>query len=140
MNSWKKATEVSKATEDSDVWMWETTDGRSFEVNAYEKDESPMIRTIVDALQTVFDPEFPLIDIYTLGLFYSIEADPEIEHISIIMTYTTPACPAWELIQQMIQNAINAVYPSFTLSVEVTFDPYWALDMIKDQDLRRMFE
>lgn len=120
--------------------MGETQDGKQFEVNAYEKDESPVMKTIIEQLQTVYDPEFPLIDIYTLGLIYAIDIFPDDEYVAIIMTYTTPACPAGELIQQMIQNAITAVFPTFMVTIQVTFEPYRDLDKIKDQDLRRMFE
>lgn len=56
------------------------------------------------------------------------------------MTYTTPSCPEGELIQQMIVNAINDKLPIFKTQIDVTFDPQRSLDMIKDQDLRRMFE
>jgi metal-sulfur cluster biosynthetic enzyme len=56
------------------------------------------------------------------------------------MTYTTPSCPEGELIQQMIKNAISEKLPTYTTTIEITFDPQRSLDMIKDQDLRRMFE
>jgi metal-sulfur cluster biosynthetic enzyme len=56
------------------------------------------------------------------------------------MTYTTPSCPEWELIQEMIKNAISDKLPTYITTIEVTFDPQRSLDMIKDQDLRRMFE
>lgn len=56
------------------------------------------------------------------------------------MTYTTPSCPEGERIQQMITNAIIEKLPQYRVQIDVTFDPQWSLDMIKDQDLRRMFE
>ena len=56
------------------------------------------------------------------------------------MTYTTPSCPEGELIQQMIKNSISDKLPTYATNIEITFDPQRSLDMIKDQDLRRMFE
>ncbi len=117
-----------------------TSDDKPFTINLYDDDTSPLMEMIKDQLMTVYDPEFPLIDIFTLGLVYAINIDDDNHHIEIIMTYTTPACPAWDLIQQMMHNALNAKLPEFTVNLDVTFDPQWTLDMIKDQDLRRMFE
>ena len=56
------------------------------------------------------------------------------------MTFTTPACPMAEMIQEMIKNAIIDKYTNHTIEIEVTFDPMRNMDMIKDQDLKRMFE
>lgn len=52
-----------------------------------------MQTTLIAQLETVFDPEFPVIDIYTLGLIYEINVLPPQNLIHIIMTFTTPACP-----------------------------------------------
>ena len=95
---------------------------------------------ICEQLETVYDPEFPIIDVFTLWLIYSILVDEDEEHIDIIMTYTTPSCPEGELIQEMIKNSISDKLPTYTIEIQVTFDPQRSLDMIRDQDLRRMFE
>ena len=95
---------------------------------------------IENSLQTVFDPDFPLIDIWTLGLIYEIRVDEKSQHILLLMTLTTPACPHGETLQLMIQNALQGSLPEYTLHIDLTFDPMWSIDMIKDQDLKRMFE
>ncbi|MEI7477492.1 MAG: iron-sulfur cluster assembly protein [bacterium] len=48
---------------------------------------------IIEQLQTVFDPEFPFVDIYTMGLIYDIMPDDEKKTIHITMTLTSPSCP-----------------------------------------------
>jgi metal-sulfur cluster biosynthetic enzyme len=48
---------------------------------------------IIDCLQTVYDPEFPMIDLYTLGLIYDVKIDETNNMINLLMTYTTPSCP-----------------------------------------------
>lgn len=106
----------------------------------YENSTDSITQLICEQLETVYDPEFPIVDIFTLGLVYSIIVDTDEEKIEIIMTYTTPSCPEWELIQEMMKNAITDKLPTYTIQIEVTFDPQRSLDMIKDQDLRRMFE
>lgn len=109
-------------------------------MNNYENSEDPTTKIICEQIETVYDPEFPIVDIFTLGLIYSIVVDSDDEIIEIIMTYTTPSCPEGELIQQMIVNAINDKLPTYKTTIEITFDPQRSLDMVKDQDLRRMFE
>ncbi|USN54316.1 MAG: DUF59 domain-containing protein [Candidatus Peribacteria bacterium] len=99
-----------------------------------------MMEIIEQQLQTVFDPEFPIIDIYTLGLIYHIGINEADEVIDILMTFTTPQCPMGEMIEQMTQNAIHEVYPSREVALEITFDPLWSPKMIRDEDLQRMFE
>ncbi|USN56481.1 MAG: DUF59 domain-containing protein [Candidatus Peribacteria bacterium] len=94
---------------------------------------------IQEQIQTVYDPEFPIVDIRTLGLIYGIDCDDEEEKITITMTYTTPACPDGELMQQMTINAIHERFPTYDVVIDLTFDPVRKLDMIKDPDLLRMF-
>lgn len=99
-----------------------------------------MKETIISQLQGVYDPEFPLIDIWTMGLIYDIKIDEEEKSIHILMTLTSPSCPAGEIIEQMTRNAIIAVYPEYMLEIELTFEPAWTYHMMKDEDLKRMFE
>ena len=95
---------------------------------------------VVEQLQTVFDPEFPLVDIYTMGLIYDIQSDDTDKHIVITMSFTSPSCPAAELIEHMIKNAISERLPTYTLEIIIVRDPAWTYHMMKDDDLKRMFE
>lgn len=95
---------------------------------------------IVEQLQTVYDPEFPLIDIYTMWLIYDIATDDANAYIIITMTFTSPSCPAAELIETMIKNAIAERLPTYTLEINIVWDPAWTYHMMKDEDLKRMFE
>lgn len=95
---------------------------------------------VVEQLETVFDPEFPLVDVYTMGLIYDITHDDEGKHIVITMTFTSPSCPAAELIETMIRNAISERLPEYTVDIEIVWDPAWNYKMMKDEDLQRMFE
>jgi metal-sulfur cluster biosynthetic enzyme len=99
-----------------------------------------MIALIEKQLQTVFDPEFPVIDIYTLGLIYDVSISDKNQVIHVLMTFTTPACPMGDMIEQMVKNAITDVYPGREVDVEITFEPMRTPKMIKDEDLQRMFE
>ena len=96
--------------------------------------------TVIEKLKTVYDPEFPMVDMYTLWLIYQVDVDESKKIVNILMTFTTPFCPMADMIKEMIQNAILEVVPTFTVEIEVTFEPPRNQTMIKDKDLQRMFE
>lgn len=78
---------------------------------------------IATVLQTVYDPDFPLVDIYTLGLIYEINLDEANEQARIVMSFTTPACPMADYLIESVKNATLLVIPDWEVFVEVTFDP-----------------
>jgi metal-sulfur cluster biosynthetic enzyme len=73
-------------------------------------------------------------------LIYSIKVSEKEKKINILMTFTTPFCPMADMIQEMIKNAVKEVVPTFEITTTVTFSPAWNYDMIKDKDLKKMFE
>ena len=95
---------------------------------------------IEEKLKTVYDPEFPMIDIYTLGLIYNVKVEETEKIIRILMSFTTPACPMAEMIQEMIKNAVIEVVPDFEVMLTITFDPMRSPNMIRDDDLKKMFD
>ncbi len=97
-------------------------------------------KTIEGKLMTIYDPEFPMVDIYTLWLIYSVELNEYEKKINIVMSFTTPACPMAEMIQEMIKNGIAEIAPDFSLNLEITFDPMRSPSMIRDEDLKKMFD
>lgn len=101
---------------------------------------SELITLIEEKLQTVYDPEFPIVDIWTLGLIYDITVDEENHSIKLLITFTSPSCPAADQIQEQCITVINEALPMFTVDIEITFDPLRSFEKIKDPDLIRMFE
>lgn len=99
-----------------------------------------MKNKIIDCLKTVYDPEFPMIDLYTLGLVYDITINKVTKNIKILMTYTTTSCPMWEMLQQLCKNAINEKFPDYLVEIDITFDPMRKISDIKDQDLQKLFQ
>lgn len=88
----------------------------------------------------VYDPEFPIVDIYTLWLIYNIDVDEDRKKINLLITFTTPMCPMADILKEMIINWIAEVLPEYEVILEVTFEPLWTIEKIKDPDLKRMFE
>ena len=105
---------------------------------------SKTVHQIEEKLKTVYDPEFPMIDIYTLWLIYKVTFSPKAgkqsdSQVHILMTFTTPFCPMADMLQEMVKNAVLEVVPDASVEIEVTFEPTRNQTMIKDTDLQRMF-
>jgi metal-sulfur cluster biosynthetic enzyme len=95
---------------------------------------------IEEKLKTVYDPEFPLVDLFTMGLIYDIAIDEEKKGCIVTMTFTTPACPMTDMLMEMVKNAVLEAVPEWDVEIVVSFEPMRSPKMIKDSDLQRMFE
>jgi FeS assembly SUF system protein len=78
---------------------------------------------IVAALCTCFDPEVP-VNIYELGLIYSIEIAPT-GSVGIKMTLTSPGCPVAGTLPPEVERKVQAVGNVTSAKVDVVWDPPW---------------
>ena len=90
-----------------------------------------MCGEIVAALKTVFDPEIPA-DIYELGLIYKVDLKDD-RSVDILMTLTTPNCPAAGELPQMVENAVASVPGVGVVNVNLVWDPAWTPDRMSDE-------
>lgn len=86
---------------------------------------------IIRAIKNVFDPEIP-VDVYELGLIYEINILP-VNNVEVIMTLTSPSCPAAESIPSEVEANVRAVEGVNDVNVELTFDPPYATDMMSEE-------
>lgn len=98
-----------------------------------------LYESAVEAIKTVYDPEFPLIDIYTMGLIYAIDIQDNPKKIIISMTFTSPQCPAIDLLQQMTIFAIKTKLPEHEVKLEIVREPLRSPSLIQDEDFKKMF-
>ena len=85
---------------------------------------------VLDAIKQVYDPEIP-VDIYELGLIYEIKVFP-VNNVFVLMTLTSPSCPAAEAIPDEMKQNIKAIEGVADVEIEVTFDPPYATDMMSE--------
>ncbi len=93
--------------------------------------DHPLYDNVVEACRSVFDPEIP-VNIYDLGLVYTIDIGPE-NDISIIMTLTAPGCPVAGEMPGWLADAVEPLDGVKTVNVEITWDPPWGMDMMSDE-------
>jgi FeS assembly SUF system protein len=86
---------------------------------------------IVAALKTVFDPEIPA-DIYELGLIYKVEIKDD-RSVDVLMTLTTPNCPAAGELPTMVENAVASVPGVGVVDVKVVWEPPWSPERMSDE-------
>lgn len=90
---------------------------------------------IVTQIRTVFDPEIP-VNIYDLGLIYSIDLQPVEEgkfNAHIQMTLTTPGCPVAGSMPGMVENAVRNVDEVGEIKVDLVWDPPWDKSRMTDE-------
>jgi metal-sulfur cluster biosynthetic enzyme len=82
------------------------------------------------ALGCVYDPELCL-DLVSLGLVYDVREEDGT--VVVVMTLTTPGCPASESLPEMARVAIaDAVGRAAAVEVRVVWDPPWSPAMMND--------
>lgn len=85
---------------------------------------------ILNALQTVYDPEIP-VNIYELGLIYEVNVDPG-NNVHILMTLTAPNCPAAEILPEEVKDKASSIDGVNSVEVEITFEPEWTMDKMSE--------
>ena len=86
---------------------------------------------LVDALYDVLDPETGL-NLVDMGLIYDVSFNPEDGNAKVIMTFTTPACPAGGVMYEGVQRRLLELPNVKNVDVEVTFDPRWSVEKISE--------
>ena len=98
---------------------------------ANNMDQLALKEDIVRAIKQVYDPEIP-VDVYELGLIYEINILP-INNVEIVMTLTSPSCPAAESIPSEVEMNVKALEGVNDVNIELTFDPPYATDMMSEE-------
>lgn len=98
---------------------------------ADQQGEGTVYDDVVEALQTIFDPEIP-VDIYELGLIYDIDVRDDTA-VHIRMTLTSPNCPAAQSLPDEVKAKVSAVPGVGGAEVEVVFDPPWSPELMSEE-------
>ena len=93
--------------------------------------DHPLYEQVVEACRSVYDPEIP-VNIYDLGLIYTIEISPENE-VSVIMSLTAPGCPVAGEMPGWVADAIEPLPGVKQVDVQLVFDPPWGMEMMSDE-------
>ena len=85
------------------------------------------VRRVWSALETVLDPEVPVLSIVELGIVRDIKLDGETVRVTVTPTYS--GCPAMHAIEQEIVAALQAA--GFQqVELQTVYAPAWTTDWI----------
>jgi metal-sulfur cluster biosynthetic enzyme len=85
--------------------------------------------TLAEALKAVIDPELGY-NIVDIGLVYDAEiADGKAR---VLLTTTTPGCPATEYIRRAVETCAAAQPGVDAVEVTMTWSPPWSPDLMSD--------
>ena len=84
---------------------------------------------VIECLQTIYDPEIP-VNIYEMGMVYEINVLP-INNVQIVMTLTTPNCPAAQSLPVEVDQKVRAIEGVNDVHVAVTWTP-WNRSMMSE--------
>lgn len=80
-------------------------------------------QNVIGALKSCYDPEIP-VNIYELGLIYSIEVDTA-KHVKITMTLTSPNCPVAESLPQEVKEKVADLEMVSGCDLDIVWEPAW---------------
>ena len=93
-------------------------------------DTEALKEKVIAVLKEIFDPEIP-VNIYELGLIYEINILP-INNVQIVMTLTSPACPAAQTIPVEVDQKVRTIEGVNDVHVAVTWTPPWDKSMMSE--------
>jgi len=83
-------------------------------------------QTIFDILETVSDPEIPVLSIMEMGVVRAVKVEDNIVEVTITPTYS--GCPAMDVIGDDIKKALRE--KGFEAKVKLVLSPAWTTDWI----------
>lgn len=96
----------------------------------------PTVDQVREALKEVKDPEINL-PVLDLGLIYDVATEGENgEHVTVVMTLTSPMCPVGPLFKQSVEDNIKALEGVKTVKVDITFSPPWDPKEMASEDVK----
>lgn len=91
----------------------------------------PLITALRAALGQVYDPEFG-ISVIDMGLVYDVTVNPT-GGVVVIMTLTSPYCPAGEVILAGVKAATESVAGVASVDVRLVWEPTWTPDRLSPE-------
>jgi ring-1,2-phenylacetyl-CoA epoxidase subunit PaaD len=92
---------------------------------------------IYQILETVCDPEVPVLSILDLGIVRNLEITED--KIEIVLTPTYSGCPAMDTIATDIQTALNA-HEIHHAKITFALSPAWTTDWMSENGKRKLQE
>lgn len=105
--------------------------------NLQSKFDSMRLANTWRALEQVFDPEIPVLNVIEMGMIASVSLANG--RVIVNLTPTFVGCPALGLIQSEMHTALESINERDAI-INVVFDPPWSSDRITETGRRKLKE
>jgi FeS assembly SUF system protein len=85
----------------------------------------------IAALRTIYDPEIP-VNIYELGLIYTLDVNDADGTLYVEMTLTAPGCPVAQTFPGMVEARLREVEGVEEVTVKLVWEPTWTQDRMTE--------
>lgn len=92
------------------------------------------INAIWKILETVKDPEVPVLSVVDLGVIRAVALEEQQVRVTITPTYT--GCPAMDMISMHIKMALNAA--GYQTTIQTVLSPAWTTDWITENGKQQL--
>ncbi len=93
-------------------------------------------KAVKEALDTVFDPEIPVLTVMDLGVIRKVEVVEKKVQITLTPTYS--GCPAMDTMAVDIKKALTDI--GYETTVELVLSPAWTTDWISENGKKKLEE
>ena len=95
----------------------------------------PSEADIWQALETVKDPEIPVVSVVEMGIVRDVSVSED--GVTVTMTPTFSGCPALHVMEQEIERTVRELGAE-EVSVETVLHPPWTSDWISDEARQKL--
>ncbi len=99
--------------------------------------ETISARSVWRCLEDVADPEIPVLSVVDLGIVRKVSIDVAAVEVEVAPTYS--GCPATEVIEQSIINALRS-HGLASVSLKRVLSPPWTTDWITESGREKLLE
>lgn len=103
--------------------------------NQQHIDPSATVQTIRSILETVTDPEIPVLSIVDLGVLRNVKMKGE--EIEVVITPTYSGCPAMDVIRQQIRMTLLE-HGFKKVEITTVLSPAWTTDWMTEQGKQKL--
>ena len=92
--------------------------------------------TVLSAISSVDDPEYPGVSIADLGLLESVEVDGAMVRVGLIPTFS--GCPALQMIADDVKHAVESVPGVEQVEVAWLRSPVWGVERMSAETRKQL--
>jgi FeS assembly SUF system protein len=85
----------------------------------------------IAALRTIYDPEIP-VNIYELGLIYTLDVNEADGTLYVEMTLTAPGCPVAQTFPGTVEARLREVEGVEEVTVKLVWEPTWTQERMTE--------